>query len=157
MPQEIEFVYSIRSPFAWIAARHAVPQVAPDVRVRWTPFFPLPAFPNFGGTLLPAKVRYIIRPCKAYGLKVRRPPDDEDDWRIGHAACLYVDRLGRGPEFAVAAMNERWEKGELASTPEAVARVSESLGLDPKEIVDAAMSDALQGEIESFVQKNFDE
>jgi len=57
---EIEFVFSFRSPFAWIAARHTLPMVHPDIPIRWTPFLPLPSFPNFGGTMIPAKVRHNL-------------------------------------------------------------------------------------------------
>lgn len=59
MRDPLEFVFSFRSPYAWIAARHILPMLRPEQEVRWLPFFPLPSFTNFG-RLIPGKVRYNI-------------------------------------------------------------------------------------------------
>ena len=43
----VDFVFSFRSPFAWIAAHRVLPMLDPGLELRWRPFFPLPSFPNF--------------------------------------------------------------------------------------------------------------
>ena len=161
MAEELEFVFSFRSPYAWIAARHVLPQVHPDTRVRWTPFLPLPSFPNFSGSIIPAKARHnvqdILRLTRAYDLSVGRPPVDEPDWKLAHAAFLWADRQGAGPAFAAALMEERWCRSQIISAPDAIARIGATIGVDPREIVSAASSDALQSELITLVQTNYDE
>ena len=77
MPEALRFAFSIRSPYAWIAAKRILPEVDSVRPVEWLPFFPLPEFENFGN-LLPTKVRYIIedliRLTDAYDLPLGRPP-----------------------------------------------------------------------------------
>ena len=159
---ELEFVFSFRSPYAWIAARHILPMVHPDIRIRWTPFLPLPSFPNFDGSrMVPAKVRHnlrdILRLTEAYGLPVGRPPVDEPDWLLAHTAFLSADRAGKGAEFGAALLDERWVRSQVVSAPEAVARIAAGVGLDSDETVSAASSPALQTELTALVQRNFDE
>ena len=104
MADELEFVFSFRSPYAWIAARHILPMVHPGIQIRWTPFLPLPSFANFGGRVVPGKARHnlhdILRLSKAYELNIGRPPVDEPDWFMAHTAFLWADRAGKGAEFA---------------------------------------------------------
>ncbi len=60
-PEVVELVFSDRSPFAWIAAHHVLPMVHRRIRLRFTPFFPLPEFANSEGGLVPAKARRNVR------------------------------------------------------------------------------------------------
>ena len=48
MDGPIEFVFSFRSPYAWIASRRILPVSHPDTELRLIPFYPLPSFGNFG-------------------------------------------------------------------------------------------------------------
>src|SRR5262249_36576954 len=158
---EVEFVFSFRSPYAWIAARHVLPQVHAEVRVRWTPFLPLPSFPNFAGPILPAKARHnlqdILRLTRAYRLPLGRPPFHEADWTAAHGALLWGERRGVGPAFAAALMGERWVGGQAVSASAGIARVGTMVGLDPQAIMCAAESHSLQDELVALVQANFDE
>ena len=161
MIEELEFVFSFRSPFAWIAARHVLPQVHPDVHVRWTPFMPLPEFPNFGGQMPIGKVRHnahdILRLCKEYGIEVGRPPIDEDDWHPAHTAVLHADRLGRGPDYARALFDVRWVEGRPASSREAIADAARTVQLDPDACVADAFDPERQRELRDLVKRNYDE
>jgi len=161
IPEELEFVFSYRSPFAWIAAHHVLPLLDPRVKVSFTPFFPLPDFENFEKDLVPPKARHnvrdIVRLCRAYGLRVTRPPLDEDDWSIGHGAFLHAERHGKGPEFALAMMDERWTRGSIVSEPDAVARVAGRVGLDEDRARAAAEDPALRSEVTELVRRNYDE
>ena len=161
MSDELEFVFSFRSPYAWIAARHVLPMIHSDTRVRWTPFLPLPSFANFGVRVARGKARHnlqdILRLVKAYDLEVGRPPVDEPDWLLAHAAFLWADRAGKGVEFGSALLDQRWVHGEMVSTPDAVHRVAASVGLDPDEAVAAAKDEGLQADLTTLVQTNYDE
>jgi 2-hydroxychromene-2-carboxylate isomerase len=156
---ELEFVFSFRSPYAWIASRHVLPMVHPEVRIRWTPFLPLPSFANFGG-VVPAKARHnlqdILRLTEAYGLPVGRPPVDEPDWRLAHTAFLWAEREGVGPEFGQRLFDERWVESRTVSDADAVSRVATAVGLDAKEAVRAAEDPERQSELVALVQANYD-
>jgi 2-hydroxychromene-2-carboxylate isomerase len=155
---ELEFVFSFRSPYAWIAMRHVLPMVHPETRIRWTPFLPLPSFRNFGG-VVPAKARHnlqdILRLTAAYALPVGRPPVDESDWLLSHTAFLWADRAGRGPEFARALFDERWVESQRVSTNDAIARVAASVGLDADATVAAANDAELGAELTALVEANY--
>ena len=158
---EIEFVFSFRSPYAWIAARHVLPMVHPEIRVRWTPFLPLPSFDNFKSRAVRGKARHnvqdILRLCDAYDLPVGRPPVDEPEWVLAHTAFLWADRAGKGPEFGSALLDERWVNSQHASSDDAVRRVAASIGLDPEEAVAAAHDDPLRSELLALVEKNYED
>jgi 2-hydroxychromene-2-carboxylate isomerase len=160
MKEDLEFVFSFRSPYAWIAARHVLPMVHSETRIRWTPFYPLPSFPNFGG-VVPAKARHnlhdILRLTEAYGLPIGRPPVHETDWALAHTAFLWADRNGKGPEFARALLDERWVESQVVSCEGAVRRVADAVGLDGNDAVAAASDPALRGELVARVQANYDE
>ncbi len=96
MSEELEFVFSFRSPYAWIAMRRVLPLVHPETQIRWTPFLPRPSFRNFGG-VVPGKVRHILqdilRLSRAYQLPLGRPPIDDSDWQLSHAASSFTSRF----------------------------------------------------------------
>lgn len=160
MPGELEFVFSFRSPYAWIASRHVLPKVHPAVRIRWTPFLPLPSFVNFG-RVVPAKARHnledILRLTEVYGLPIGRPPVEEPDWRLAHTAFLWAERAGRGPEFGQRLFDERWVEGRVVSDADAVARAATAVGLDAQDAVCAAEDPERQAELVALVQANYDE
>jgi 2-hydroxychromene-2-carboxylate isomerase len=161
MSSEVEFVFSFRSPFAWIASRHVLPMLSPETSVRWTPFLPLPTFTNFRGGMPPGKVRHnlqeILRLTEAYGLPIGRPPVDEPEWVTAHAAFLFADRCGKGPEFGQALMDERWVRGEWLSKEATIRRVASSVGLDADRTAEAAGDEALRADLTQRVQTNYDE
>jgi len=160
MDRTIEFVFSIRSPFAWIASHHSLPMLDPRIEVRFVPLVPLPSFINFGN-LPPGKSRYnvrdLLRVSAAYGLKVGRPPYDEDDWTISHRVCLFAERSGKAAPFAKGMMDARWHHGDSVSDEAVIARVAESAGLDGGEAVAASQDEALREELVELVQRNYDE
>lgn len=161
MTDEIEFVFSFRSPYAWIASRHVLPMVHPEIQIRWVPFFPLPTFTNFGSGMAPGKVRHnlqdILRLCDTYELPVGRPSVDEPDWSMAHAAFLWADRAGKGAEFGQALFDERWVNSQQISTDEAIRRVASSVGLEADEAIAAANDQPLTTELIQTVQQNYDE
>ena len=161
MDGPLEFVFSFRSPYVWIAALHVLPRVDPAVEVRWTPFFPLPGFANFGRPMAPGKVTHnledILRLARAYDLKVGSPPVDEPDWVLPHAAFLAADRADRGAEFALAVIRERWGDGKRVCEDEALRRAAGAAGLDADSIVAAGHDPTLRDETTELVQRNYDE
>lgn len=161
MDEPIEFVFSFRSPFAWLAARHALPMLHPETKVRWCAFYPLPTFPNFDRPMIPAKARHniedLLRLAKAYGLRFGRPPLADPDWSIPHAAFLWGDREGKGPEIARALLDARWERGEHIETELSIGRAAERVGLDPAAAIAASRDEKLRGALRDSVQRNYDE
>lgn len=160
MSESIEFVFSFRSPYSRIAARHILPMLHPDTEVRWIPFYPLPSFQNFGRTVR-AKAWHnledILRLAEAYELKIGRPPVDEPDWSLPHTAFLWADRAGKGPEFGQALGEERRGKGEVLGSDETIRRAAALVDLDPDAVVAAGRDENLQKDLAATIQRNFDE
>ena len=160
MPAPLEFVFSLRSPYAWLAARCVVPRVAADVEVRWTPLYPLPEFENFG-KLLPVKVRYLIedlrRLTQSHDLPLGRPPATEPDWAVPHSAFTFADERGAGPAFAVALMDARWSRGEDVGSAPALHSAAGAAGLDADAVLTASADPARQQALSERIRRNYDE
>ncbi len=160
MSGSVEFVFSFRSPYAWIAARRVLPMVHPDTEVRWTPFFPLPSFANFGN-LIPVRARYniedLLRLSRAYDLEFGRPPLAEPDWSIPHAAFVHAEREGCGPEFGLALADSRWHAGEDVASAEVIGKVAESVGLDGDAAVSASSNAGLRARLTEEIEVNYRE
>jgi len=156
----IDFIFSFRSPFAWIAAHRVLPMLDPQIELRWRPFYPLPSFPNFSG-LTPGKQRYnikdLIRLTRAYGIELGRPPVEDPDWSIPHAAFVCADRLGKGAEFGLALADARWMHGEDVVQPEVIARAAESVELDGAAVASASNDETLREELRETVERNYHE
>ena len=160
MAEPVQFVFSFRSPYAWLAARCVLPKLPAGTEVRWRPFFPLPSFANFP-PLIEGKVRYLVRDvarlCRHYDVPLRFPTADDPDWAIPHAAFLAADAQGRGPQFALRLYAARWERGEDVAREDAISCAAEEASLDPAPLLaasrDAGRRDALRAE----VQRAFDE
>lgn len=161
--EAVEFVFSIRSPYAYVAARHVLPMVHPETPIRWCPFFPLPEFANFLRTLVPAKVRYNIedltRLAKRYGLRFGSPPIEDPDWSIPHAAFLWADRQGDGAGAALgrALLDARWESGEDVTDEDVLRATAHGVGLDGDAVAAASRDEALRAEVTALVKRNYDE
>jgi 2-hydroxychromene-2-carboxylate isomerase len=160
MNDSYEFVFSFRSPFAWIAAEHFIPMLDSGLEVKWTAFFPLPTFPNFGAHV-PGKMRYevrdIIRTTQTFGMKLGRPLREDPDWAIPHAAFEFANRQGAGPAFALALMAERWSESEDIATDPILARAAESVGLDAQGTVAASHDGELHRALRDQIQRAYDE
>ncbi len=155
-----EFVFSFRSPYAWIAAEAVIPKLSPGLDLRWRPFFPLPAFTNFP-PLIPGKTRYlvhdVIRLTKFYDLKLEFPSVDDLDWAIPHAAFERADELGRGPDFARALFAARWSRGESVFESGVIASAARSIETDENEILRAALDPGRREALRARVQFDYDE
>ena len=82
MADRVEFVFSFRSPYAWMAAHCVLPKLPPDMDIHWLPFYPLPSFPNFSSAPIESKFKYLIRDVtrltKHYGLTLKFPAAGTD-------------------------------------------------------------------------------
>jgi 2-hydroxychromene-2-carboxylate isomerase len=160
MSDPAQFVFSFRSPYAWMAARWVLPQLPRDFEIEWRPFFPLPSFTNFP-PLLEAKTKYLVRDvlrlAEHYGAKVRFPSVGDPNWAIPHGAFLEARARGLGPEFALAIMDARWTRGENVAEPSALAAAADVAGLDPDPIVAAGLDETRQREVTDAVQRDFDQ
>lgn len=160
MSEHYEFVFSFRSPSAWIAAHHVMPMLDPTLEVKWSAFFPLPRFSNFGN-LLPAKashnIRDILRMTKAYQMKIGRPLLEDPDWAIPHSAFEFAKQQGRGMELAMALFAERWSEGEDIATDPIIARAAASVGLDAGDVVAASHDSEAHQILRDRIQHDFDE
>jgi 2-hydroxychromene-2-carboxylate isomerase len=156
----LDFVFSFRSPFAWIAANRVLPMLDPETPIRWVPFYPLPTFTNFSSPVR-AKLRYniedLLRLTEAYGLTLGRPPREDPDWSIPHSAFQHGARAGKGRELGLALMAARWERGEDIATEAVIGRVAEAVGLDREGVLEASRDEAQRRALTDEVEKNYHE
>ncbi|MEM7413745.1 MAG: DsbA family protein [Myxococcota bacterium] len=159
--KHLTYVFSIRSPYAWLATRGVVPRVGSDVEIDWVPFLPLPGFENFETPIVPAKATHnlqdILRFAKFFELRVGRPPVDEPEWKPAHTAFLRAKDLGRGAEFAIEMTRMRWEEGLRVSGLDAIGVAAERVGLEPEEVREAAVDPEQQTALCDLVRQNYDE
>jgi 2-hydroxychromene-2-carboxylate isomerase len=157
----VDFVFSFRSPYAWLAARFVIPKLPKGLDVRWVPFFPLPSFENFAKPPIEAKFKYqirdVVRLADHYGASLKFPSRDDPDWAIPHAAFVEADRSGKGPAFAAVVFDARWSRGEDVADLAVIASAAEAAGLAPDPIVAAAVDEAKQRALRAEVQKRFDD
>jgi 2-hydroxychromene-2-carboxylate isomerase len=155
-----QFVFSFRSPYAWIAARWVLPKLPASLEVEWRPFFPLPSFDNFP-PILEAKTKYLVRDVlrlvKHYGGEVQFPLYGDPNWAIPHCAFLAAKEQGRGREFALATFEARWGRGENPTEPAVLEKLAQEVGIDPALILDTALSEASQQALTQQVQRDYDE
>lgn len=161
MAPPLDFVFSFRSPYAWLAARCVLPQLPEGTPLRWRPFFPLPTFTNFP-PLLPSKVKYLVRDvvrlARHYGVgELKFPGVDDPDWAIPHAAFLEADARGSGPDFALRVYEARWQRGENVADDAVLRRAAEEARLDPAPILAAGADAARRDALRAAVQRAFDE
>lgn len=155
-----QFVFSLRSPYAWIAARWVLPQLPTEFELEWRPFFPLSTFSNFP-PLSKAKTQYLVRDVRRlvahHGGELRFPSRDDPNWAAVHAAFLAADAQGRGPAFALAVWEARFGRGEHVGDDAVLAAAAESVGLDGNEIVAASASEESQAALVAQVKSDYDE
>lgn len=156
-----QFVFSLRSPYAWIAARWVLPQLPPGLDPEWRPFYPLPSFPNFP-PLLASKVRYLVRDVtrlvEHYGGEPPRFPGAGDpDWSRPHGAFLAAQEQARGRELALALWQARFGRGQDLGRDEVIAAAAREVGLAPESILAAADDPARRAALSARVQEDFDE
>lgn len=160
MDEPVDFVFSFRSPYAWIAARWVLPQLPSTMAVRWRPFFPLPTFQNFP-PLMPAKLTYLIKDVTRlvahYGGELRWPGAEDPNWAIPHCAFLEADAQGRGSAFGLGIYEARFGKGEAVANLDVIASVAASVGLDAGAVVAAAQDKAGHRALVAEVQRHYDE
>jgi len=156
-----QFVFSLRSPYAWIAARWVLPQLPTGFAPSWRPFYPLPSFANFPPPL-PAKIRYLVRDVKRLvehygGEPPRFPGIDDPDWSVPHTAFLAAQERDRGSEFALAVWEARFGRGEDVGRDEVLARAAKRVGLEPEPLLRAARDPERRAALTAQVQQDFDE
>jgi 2-hydroxychromene-2-carboxylate isomerase len=160
MDGPLEFVFSLRSPYAWIAARRVVPRVHPSIEVTWTPLYPLPEFQNFGN-LLPIKVRYLVedvrRLAKDHDLPLGFPPAADPDWVVPHSAFVYAEEHDAGPALAMALMDPRWSRGEDAASEDVMRGAALGAGLDADALLAASADPARHDALRERIRRNYDE
>ncbi|MDJ0870054.1 MAG: DsbA family protein [Myxococcota bacterium] len=160
MDQSAEFVFSLRSPYSWMAARWVLPQLPADLPVRWRPFYPRPSFPNFGAPVegkFQYLVRDVVRLARHHGARVEFPSIDDPDWSIPHTAFLEAEARGRGPELARALGDARWTRGENLAEPAVLERAAREVGLDAEAVVAAAHDETRRRALDEQVERDYHE
>jgi 2-hydroxychromene-2-carboxylate isomerase len=152
MQGAIQFYFSFRSPYAWIAAERLDSELGDlGIPVERVPIFPTPGlFPN-DPSATPNKVSYILqdipRLARQYGLTVRFPPAADTDWVLPHAAFLGAESQGAGQRFMVEVFRKRFSEGRDVGDDNVVAAAAARAGLDPDSILVAGHSQVLRDEV----------
>lgn len=149
--EKIDFYFSFRSPYSWLA-HHRIVQALPDVPVEFIriPVFPPPDFPN-DPAANPNKLAYLVedvnRIAAAYGLSVQWPAHADTDWMRPHAAYLAAQDAGRGDRFALALYEARFCAAKDVGTDQVLAEAAERSGTDPQAVVKAADNPEFHGRV----------
>jgi 2-hydroxychromene-2-carboxylate isomerase len=144
-PEIIRFYWSFRSPYAWFAV-HRIESALEGlgVALEWIPVFPPKdptQMPN-NPTTLPQKARYMWedsqRFADKYGLVFHIPEKMDTNWPRPHAAFLYAQAQGRGPEFAKEGFAARFSRGEDLASNSVLAGIAKTIGLGADELISAS-------------------
>ena len=146
------FYFSFRSPYSWIAARileeknarelygiEYIPTWEPDPQI-------LTLLKAKNGSILytpMSKVKHLYilydikRLTSKLGYKLAWPVDKNPCWDLPNLAYLAANNYGKGHTFFWAIYRARWEEGKNICSIDNIRCLSEKVGLNPEEIIEA--------------------
>ena len=149
--QTIDFYFSFRSPYAWLAYYRVV-RALPELATRLVriPVFPPPSYAN-DPAAIPAKLAYIgadvRRLAAAYGLTATPPPSVDTDWIRPHAAWVRAYDDGKADAFALELFAQRFSRGHDVAGDAVLREAANAVGANAAAIVAAADDPAYQGRV----------
>ena len=147
----LEFWYEFASPYSYLAAMRIEREAeVAGVEIGWRPFLLGPVFAAQGWTtspfnLFPAKGRYMwrdmAREAEALGLPWRQPDPFPQSSLLAARVALVGQDAGWCPAFTTAVLCAEFGRGSSIADPDVIADVLRKLGLDPRSVLDAALSE----------------
>lgn len=141
MSDKLEFYFSFRSPYSWLALyRINLVKDELPVEIQLIPVFPAK---DKDDVMLSNqdKVKYItkdiIRITTAYGLEIKWPDPFDTDWLIAHMAYIYAEEQGKGIQFCLALYNARFLQAKDIADEEILRELATANGLDAHALIDA--------------------
>lgn len=143
-PSIIDFHFSLRSPYSWLAA-HRVEPLLEDlpVTLHWIHTYPRD-LENFAvaNTSDNKRLGYVLtdvaRFAERYGMDFTLPPSVDCDWEKVDAAFRYAHEQGAGPLFAKLASAARFSQGLDLEQDETLRDLAIGAGLDDAALLAAA-------------------
>ena len=139
MADKIQFYFSFRSPYSWLAMyRISLICNKLPVEIQLTPVFPPRDKENF---MLSdqKKVKYIVkdiyRMASAYGLDIKWPKPFDTDWLAVHVAYIYAAEQGKGIPFCLAVYHARFVEGKDVGDEMVMREASLACGLDADTLI----------------------
>lgn len=148
----IEFFWDVGSPYTFLAStRIEHLERACNARVRWRPFLVGGVFRETGNRPpleVPAKFNYVIDDLKTWAAYYEMPFTFPAVFPINSLlpmrAAVGADTLGKGREFAVAAMRALWQEGKDPGRQETLNEIARSVGLDGESLARMAQDPAVK-------------
>jgi len=141
MLEKLEFYFSFRSPYSWLALyRINLIKDELPVEIKMIPVFPAK---DKNDVMLSnrEKVKYITkdiaRITTAYGLEIKWPDPFDTDWLITHTAYIYAEEQGKGLPFCLALYQARFLQGKDIGDENILRELATANGLDAQALIDA--------------------
>ena len=141
MTDQIQFYFSFRSPYSWLAMyRINLLREKLSVELQLTPVCPPRDKENF---MLSDqnKVKYIVmdvnRIATAYGLDMKWPKPFDTDWLAVHSAYIYAMEQGEQFPFCLAVYQARFIEGKDVGDEMVMRKISLACGLDADTLIEA--------------------
>lgn len=167
MTRPLDFYFDFSSPYGYFAATRIDALAAKHGReVVWHPILLGIVFKQTGGQPLPAipikgayALRDIERTARWFGVAYRAPSRFPISGTAASRAYYWLEQNDRATakRFALAAFRAYFAEDLDISSPDAVADVAQSLGLDRAAVLDgisnAAIKDRLRVEVEAAIAR----
>jgi 2-hydroxychromene-2-carboxylate isomerase len=146
MVERIDYFFSFRSPFAWLALRKMrACTMLRDFDVAYLPVWPRTVPPVFHTE---EKVTYMnedMQRLKAkHGMDFALPTIFDCEWSLPHGAFMAAQDRGHGPDFAEALFAARFAKDQDLGAPPVIGEIAARLGLDGDDIIREACDPYMQ-------------
>jgi 2-hydroxychromene-2-carboxylate isomerase len=158
MLERIDYFFSFRSPFSWLALRKMQAcTMLRDFDVVHLPIWPRTIPPVFHTE---EKVTYMnedMQRLKAkHGMDFALPTVFDCEWSLPHGAFMAAQDRGHGADFAEALFDARFAKDQDLGSPVVIGEIAGRLGLDRDDIIHQARDPHMQERLAkmraSFVQ-----
>ncbi len=139
----IEFFWDVGSPYTYLASTR-IEQVARacNAKAKWRPFLLGGVFRETGNRPpleVPAKLNYMLDDLKTWAAHYKMPFSFPSVFPINSLipmrAAVGADTLGKGKEFAAAALRTLWLEGKDPGRPDTLNEIVRSVGLDDERLV----------------------
>ncbi len=158
--KQVDFYFDFVSPYAWLAA-HQIDEVraGTGAKFRYMPVLfagLLDHHANVGPAEIPAKRRYTFEDAQRWavylGLQFKSPPAHPFNPLKPLRVTSAVDDDSLRENLAVKLLDAAWSEGRDITSDSVIHGVAGSTGLDGKDLLDKANSDAIKQRLRAQTQ-----